>query len=214
MPREPLTIEDVLFGTLSPSALARGEAEVGDDRAIAEGRVAIEALAKSVPPSAVADEGDASAPRDARDARVPLRERLRSTLTRGGKYGVFVDRVARLFDISIEAAEKLLARVDDPSQLKYGLGEGIGLIMVRPGPKYPGAYGAIGRLKPGARFPHHEHAGSETTLVLEGGFLDASGEEVWRGDEMIKEAGSSHDFVVIEGGDCVACVIAHGGVRF
>lgn len=206
MPREPLTVDDVLFGSLSPSALARGEAEVGDDRAIAEGRVAIEALAKSVPPPPLED---ADAPVSAR-----LRERLQSTLSRGGKYGMFVDRVARLFDISIEAAEKLLARVDDPSQLKYGLGEGIGLISVRPGPKYPGAYGAIGRLKPGARFPHHEHAGIETTLVLDGGFLDASGEEVWRGDEMIKDAGSSHDFVVIEGGDCVACVIAHGGVRF
>jgi hypothetical protein len=30
---------------------------------------------------------------------------------------------------------------------------------------------------------------------------------------MIKEAGSAHDFVILEGGDCIAAVLAQGGVK-
>jgi putative transcriptional regulator len=204
MSRVPKTIDDLLLEALSPSALERGERALASDAdgacALREGRGASATMARALPSESPGE---------------PLRSRLMASLAGGGKYGIFADRIARLFDIPIEKARSLLARVEDPSQLKPGPAEGIMWLGVRPGPKCgPNALAAIGRLKPGARFPHHAHIGEETTFVLDGGFKDASGVEVWRGDEMIMDPGSDHDFVVLEGIDCIAAVIARGGVTF
>jgi putative transcriptional regulator len=210
------TIDDLLFEALSPSALERGERDVVTDdaaaRALAEGRVATVALARAlapIPSAAPVVTGEAGG-----ESGATLRARLVASLGRPGKYGIFVDRLARLFDVSIDKAREIVARVEDPSQLKPGPAEGIMWFGVKPGPKYGDALAMVGRLKPGTRFPHHAHVGEETTLVLDGGFRDASGEEVWRGDEMIMPAGSDHDFVVLDGIDCIAAVLARGGVSF
>ena len=57
--------------------------------------------------------------------------------------------------------------------------------------------------------------GGETTLVLDGGFVeDGTGEEVWRGDELFKPEGSRHSFRVIGDTPCIAAVFSLGTVRF
>lgn len=151
-----------------------------------------------------------------------LRSRLLSSLRRPGRYGVFTDRIARLFDISHDAAFSLLSQVEndrgergEAGPWRPWLAEGVSAIPVEAGPKFPNALAAIGRLRPGGRFPHHEHVGDEVTVVLEGGFRDeADGAEVWRGEELFKAAGTAHGFVVLEGVDCIAAVLAVGGVSF
>src|SRR5438093_1101027 len=152
-PKTPKTVDDLLFEALSPSALERGERDVVTDgeaaRALAEGRVATLALAGALAPEARGDGGAA------------LRARLVASLERPGKYGLFVDRLARLFDVSIDKAREIVARVEDPSQLKPGPADGIMWFGVKPGPKYGDALAMVGRLRPGTRFPHHAHVGEE-----------------------------------------------------
>jgi hypothetical protein len=143
-----------------------------------------------------------------------LRGRLVASVKRAGRYGVFADRVARLFDLPVDDAAKLVARLDDPGVWAPWL-DGAEMFPVRPGPRLEGAVCGFGRLAAGSRFPHHEHVGDEVTLVLDGGFLDEdSGVEIWRGEELFKAAGTPHDFVVLEGQQCIAAVAAMGGVRF
>lgn len=155
---------------------------------------------------ALAAAGDAGEPSRA------LRDRVMGSLGRGGRFGIFADRLARLFDIPIENALRLLAKVEDPASWRPGPAPGIQMMPVRPGPKYDGAIAAIGRLAPGARFPRHGHIGAETTLVMAGGFRDSSGVEIERGDELFEPPGTEHDFVVLDGEDCIAAVLALGGV--
>ncbi len=161
--------------------------------------------------AAVALATAACAPDDASGA---LKRRLMGSIGRGGRFGIYVDRLARLFDISVERAEQLVAKVEAGASWHPGPAEGIELIPVRPGPKYAGAVAVVGRLRPGAAFPRHAHIGDETTIVLAGGFRDSSGVEIERGDELFEPAGTEHDFVVLEGEDCIAAVIAVGGVVF
>src|SRR5438105_10943616 len=104
-----------------------------------------------------------------------LKSRLAASMarqSRSARFGIFVDRLARLFDISLEAAEALVAKIEAGTSWKPGPAEGIHWMGVKAGPKFSGAgaVAAIGRLQPGARFPRHEHVGEETTLVLTGGF--------------------------------------------
>jgi len=146
---------------------------------------------------------------------ISLRQRLVSSVQRSreGRLGIFADRIARLFDVPLESALELLAKVESGTAWKAGIAEGIEMFSVRTGPKYPGAMAGFGRLRPGARFPKHGHLGDETTLVMAGGFRDSSGIEVERGDELYEAPGSEHDFVVLDGEDCIAAVIALNGIE-
>jgi len=143
-----------------------------------------------------------------------LRARLVGSVSRGGKFGIFADRLARLFDISIEAAEALVAKIEAGQSWKQGPAPGVEWLGVKAGPRLAGAVAAIGRLQPGARFPKHGHVGDETTLVMQGGFRDSSGIEVERGEELYEAPGTEHDFVILDGEECIAAVIAVGGVEF
>jgi putative transcriptional regulator len=143
-----------------------------------------------------------------------LRERLTQSMARGGLYGRFADRIARLFELPVDVAELLLRKVEDPAAFAPYMVEGISMMPVTAGPSLAGAITAFGRLAPGARFPHHAHKGDEVTLVLDGGFRDDSGVEVWRGEDLYKPAGSDHEFVVIGDRVCVAAVVARGGIDY
>jgi quercetin dioxygenase-like cupin family protein len=202
MPRLP-TLDELLFAPLPPSALARGERAVGvaDVRELADGRAAAEALARAVP-------GEA--------APSGLRARIAASAAGGGKYGRFADRLARLFDLDLEEAKRVLVRAEDPASFKPGPVPNTTWMFVKPGPRFAGGMAAIGRLAPGAFVPDHGHGSDETTLVLEGGFAEEGegGQEVWRGDELYKGPGSVHAFRVVGDGPCVAAVIAPKGVVF
>jgi putative transcriptional regulator len=197
----PTTSDDLLFAPLAPSAIERAERAVpeSDVREVVEGREALEAIARAVP-AAPAPSG--------------LRSRIVASAARGGRFGVFADRIARLFDIDVDEARRLLVKAEDPKSFGPGPIPNTTWLFVKPGPKLPGALAAIGRLEPGARVPDHGHGSDETTLVLEGGFAEDGGVEVWRGDELYKGPGTEHTFQVIGDQPCVAAVIAPGGVKF
>jgi hypothetical protein len=120
-----------------------------------------------------------------------VRERLFASRARSGKYGIFADRLARFFDLSIADAEALAQRLENPSVFTPFLVDGLELLPVTCGPKCDGAIATVVRIQPGARFPEHAHKGDESMVVLDGGFREQGTErEVWRGEELFSRHGS------------------------
>ena len=68
------------------------------------------------------------------------------------------------------------------------------------------------RLAAGGHVPLHEHRGDEITLVLTGGFTDASGHYV-RGDVCARDEEGVHEQRIDDGEDCVVLVVADAPFR-
>ena len=69
------------------------------------------------------------------------------------------------------------------------------------------------RIKPKTAVPQHGHGGMEYTLVLTGGFSDASGHYT-RGDVAIADPTTQHQPVADPIEDCICLTVTEGGVRF
>jgi hypothetical protein len=139
--------------------------------------------------------------------------RVQTSLGRSGRYGKFADRIGRLYEISTDEAEAVLARVNDPSVWVPSGIPGIDLFPI-PSPLASDGTAVIARLQGGVVFPEHEHLGPETTFVLDGGFRDMSGVEIERGDELSMDLGSVHHFTVFDAEPCLAASYVRGGVKF
>ena len=68
------------------------------------------------------------------------------------------------------------------------------------------------RLCAGAGAPGHTHDGTELTLVLEGGFTDASGHYL-RGDVEVADSAVDHRPVADADGDCLCLAVADAPLR-
>jgi anti-sigma factor ChrR (cupin superfamily) len=66
---------------------------------------------------------------------------------------------------------------------------------------------ALVRVEPNAVFPLHPHEGPEQVLVLEGGYRDSAGLEVWRGEVQLMAAGTEHFFTAFDVGCICASVV-------
>lgn len=204
---EALDLGELLEPRL-PSAMQR------HDRAAVEAGAAADELARAK--AAVAALGLVTAP----EAPPPsVRERVLASATRPGRFGLFADRVARLFDLEPAAAEALVARCEDDAAWMPFLVEGVSMMPVEAGPRCAGAIATLVRFQPGATFPEHAHRGAETMFVLDGGFCETAssgerGKEAWRGDELYSEDGSGHALRALEGVPCIAAVVISGHADF
>jgi len=126
---------------------------------------------------------------------------------RSGRLSYFAGQVAQLFDLSPEAARALLARAERGEGWEEGPGPGVLVMPVNAGPKVTDSLTALVKLDAGGRFPRHPHAGPERVLVLEGGYRDSAGVEVWRGEVQEMAPGTEHDFVALEGIGCVCAAL-------
>jgi len=198
-------LEDLLEKRL-PSALHRHDAE------LSSGGVADQDLAATK--NAIAAIGIAGAPKA--PPPTSLRDRLLASRQRGGKFGIFADRVARLFDLPIAEAEELMTRIEKDEAWNPFIVEGVEMIPITAGPKCAGSIATLVRIQPGSTFPEHAHVGDETMLVLDGGFIEPSGtkEEAWRGDEVFRTEGTDHALVGLPGKPCVAAVLIFGYADF
>lgn len=141
-----------------------------------------------------------------------LRARVLTSAGAEGRFGRFADRVARLFDLPVDAARRLLAEVEAGVGFQPTPWPGLEMRMVTVGPAFPAAQAAVSRLAPGAAFPRHGHVDEEVTVVLEGGLVDDDGAEVWRGEELFERSGTEHAPVALDRGVCIAATIAYGGI--
>jgi putative transcriptional regulator len=144
-----------------------------------------------------------------------LRERLLASRARPGKYGIFVDRIARLFAVPVETAEQLLTALEAPDAWKPFLVEGTAMIPVTAGEGLGDAIATFVKVQPGARFPDHVHRGQETMVVLDGGFVEPESKlEAWRGEETTRDDGTEHALVGLPGVPCIAAVLILGHADF
>lgn len=126
---------------------------------------------------------------------------------RSGRLAYFTAQVAALFDLSTEDAAALLTRAERNEGWEEGPAPGVLLMTVNAGPKVPEALTALVKLSSGATFPMHPHFGPERVLVLEGGYRDSTGVEVWRGEVQDMAPGTEHDFVAFDGIGCVCASV-------
>lgn len=195
------SVGELVLGTAGPTDLARRE-----QATLREGASPGDlAAARAVLPALALDAGEPGSP-------ASLRARLRASLGRRGRYGIFADRLARMFQIGTADAEGLALLLEDPAAWKPFAGWEV--IAVEPGVGLKGALSTIVRFQPGTTFPLHEHLGDELNFLLEGGFREVAsgGAEVWRGEELFKPAGSAHEFTTLAGSVCIAAVLASRGI--
>lgn len=198
-------LDESLLAVRLPTELA-----LTDEKLVASGVAPAELAAAR---NAIAAIGAAT---DASSAPPSLRDRLLTSLGRGGRYGKFADRLARMFDLSAADAEALCVRIEDPSAFSPFLVPGVDVIPVVTGPRLAGAIAVIARIQPGSTFPAHTHRGEETMLLLDGGLREEGegGHEAWRGDELLSADGSGHAFVALPGQPCIAASVIEGVAEF
>lgn len=109
----------------------------------------------------------------------------------------FAARFAAIFDVSLERARALLARVDDPDAWEAGPAPGTWLIHFEAGPACAGADTGFVRCAPGTTFPWHRHLGAEHNLVLAGHADDSRFGRLGPGDEATADGDTEHDFTVV-----------------
>ena len=143
-----------------------------------------------------------------------LGQRLMAFIRGEGRFADFAAEVARLFDVEQDTARELLRQVGQPDAWMEGPAPGIQLLPVASGPRLEGALAAFVRLAPGVSFPTHTHGGQELNFVIQGGFREDTGREVWPGQRLEKNSGTTHAYVALEGPDCIAASILWGEIQF
>jgi putative transcriptional regulator len=124
-----------------------------------------------------------------------------------GRFEHLLDRVAELYDLSLNDARNVLSSIDKASSWATELAQGVWLCPVTAGPKVKDAFTVLVKVEPGGVFPTHTHGGRERVLILEGGYRDVSGVEYWRGELDEREQGTSHSFVGLEGLGCICAAV-------
>jgi len=130
------------------------------------------------------------------------------------RYAPFFSRLARLFAKNEADVERDLTQLTDASHwTKTGL-KGVSRIDVTPGQALAGASTAFVRFLPGTHFPEHRHLGFEQVFVLEGSYIDETGQRHGPGDLHEMAVGTRHEFWVATTETCIAASVLHGGLRF
>ena len=124
----------------------------------------------------------------------------------------FLDRVARLLDLSLEAARAALDSLDRPYEWEPG-GDGCVIRHVQGGPRLANAVVGLVRVEGGTPFPRHRHVGEEFVLVLQGG-IEEGGRILLPGDLVHMPADTEHEFRALEGDDLLYVAVVFEGVDF
>ena len=131
---------------------------------------------------------------------------LREAMTGPKRLERFVSQVAAFLDIEEAAARALLQRADTAED--WLTADGISVLPAPTGPRAQDALATLCRIQPGSGLDDHLHEAPEDTLVLEGGFRDTAGHELWPGDALTMPAGSHHALTALPGLPCLCLVLA------
>jgi anti-sigma factor RsiW len=129
-----------------------------------------------------------------------------------GRFERFADRMAQLFDVTVDRARELLGLIERPASWEPGI-PGISLVHFDGGPAYAAADCGYIRLAPGAVFPLHGHRGEEVSLILAGQLRDSTGRVLSPGDELVQAEGTSHDLTCLGDTDCIFAARAMNGIE-
>lgn len=126
------------------------------------------------------------------------------------RYAPFSERLARLFDVSLERARELLTAITDPGFWQDVIAPGVALVHLEGGPRVATADVGLVRVDAGARFPTHHHLGEENTLLLQGESIDDEGRRNRAGDSIRLTTGTTHAFVAGPDEDLIYAVVVDG----
>ena len=142
-----------------------------------------------------------------------LRARLLDSVAGPGRFGALAAALGRVADLGAEAVAALLAKVDQAAAWRDApFAAGVRYFHFTPGPGAACVEAGFVRLRPGARFPRHEHLGREVTFVLDG-LLHDRGQVHGPGSVVEAMAGTEHDYSAGPGRDLVI-VSLNGGVDY
>ena len=110
----------------------------------------------------------------------------------GGRFERFTDRIADLFDVTVDRARELLALVERPASWEHPV-PGVSLIHFKGGPACATADCGFVRIEAGCKFPWHTHRGEEVNVILSGTAHDADGKVLRAGDELVQQESTAHD---------------------
>ena len=195
--------ERVVTGALDPpEAGVALEQHLPGGAACRDERESLDGLVVGIPEAVLAVE----------PASPAARERLLVDTRHGRALPSFAGAVARLFDLPREQARALLVELEQPGSWGPGVVAGNWMRPIRLGPSLEGsAVGMMLRTTPGTVLPNHRHDGPERTYVLQGGYRDSAGGEVWAGEYSNMPGSSQHELHVLEPVECIAAVLVHGG---
>lgn len=185
------------LGILEPELAAEVERAIANDpeeRAIAlEYQRAAEGLAPAIAPSP------------------EVKRRLLASIG-GGRFERFANRIATLFDVTLDRGRELLGLIERSPSWEVQI-PGVSLVHFEGGPAAAAADCGFIRIAPGAMFPPHTHRGEEVAIVLAGRVHDgANHRTLGPGDEYAMAADTSHDLVCVGDEDCIYAVRARNGI--
>lgn len=141
------------------------------------------------------------------------RDRLIAAATAGSRrFAPFVPALEQLFDLGADAVQAVLDRAAEASSWVASPLPGVELLHFDGGPRLEAADCGLVRLAPSTPFPDHDHLGDETVLLLQGGYLDASGTTYHPGDVHEMHPGERHSYVVLPDEPCIVAVVLYDGI--
>jgi putative transcriptional regulator len=138
------------------------------------------------------------------------REKLLERVRQDDRLSHFLPELSELFDLTQAQTEALIRDARDPNKWQEGPAPGVELLPVNTGPRARGIdrISVLVKLEPGATLPQHTHAGTERVLVIQGGYKDSGGREVWRGEVHRMEPASTHHFTAVGNEPCICASLS------
>ncbi len=137
------------------------------------------------------------------------RQRLMDAISGTNRFMPFVDELADLFDMTVDAVMEVLSATQRVTEWASVGVPGVRAHHFQAGPRLAGADTGLVFFEAGARFPHHVHHGRELTYVLQGTFHFSTGEVLRPGDRILLD-GSEHEVWAGESEDVIYAVFHHG----
>lgn len=142
------------------------------------------------------------------------RQALLDALEPRGRLARFAQEIARMIDVSLDHAERILTRVFDTEGWEPGPIAGSTTLWVEGGPAVAGCIRGFLRIDAGLDFPHHQHLGDEEVLVLEGAMIDSNGATIRPGQRLTMRVGTEHSYRAQAGGaELLTFLVVRDGVR-
>jgi cupin domain len=191
-------IPEYVLGHLSDEERAEVERELARSPELrAELAAAIEAY------SALADGVPTIAPPAALKKRL-----LESISAPEERFAPFASKVAEYFDLAFDRVRELMRQISDPAtEWNPGPLPGILIMDFDGGPRAAAADCGFVKLPPGLHFPWHRHIGLEINYVMRGRIRDWDGTIYGPGEAIEKQAGSEHEFWVLDEEVLLAVVV-------
>jgi len=132
----------------------------------------------------------------------------------GGRFEAFSDRMARMFEVTLDRARELLGLIERPASWVPQVVPEISFVDFVGGPATANADCGFVRLAPGAVFPPHRHLGEEVTMILSGRVHDPVNDRtIGPGEDYIRPAGTTHYLMCIGDEDCIYASRANDGIE-